>query len=86
MMGFDIILMLKYKIHPPSSQHLQSLSSAANVFVLSTCLCLRAGSSTTPFPFPLRSPKSPDFGDLLQKEKMDVPGEEKVLVRPLLLG
>lgn len=38
-------LMLKYKNHPPTSQHLESLTSAADVFVLSPSQCFCAGSS-----------------------------------------
>lgn len=73
--------MLKYKIHLSSSQHVESLTSAADVFVLSTCLCLHAGSPTAPFPFPLCSPKSPDFGDCSRRRKMYGSGEAMVLVR-----
>ena len=68
-MGFNILLMLKYKIHPPGSQRVESLRSSADVFVLCGCLCLRAGSPPAPLLFPLRASKSPDFGDLLRKDK-----------------
>lgn len=70
-MWFNTIL-----IHPPGSQHPESLTSAADVFVLSTSQCLRAGFPHSPYSLQ----RAQLFDGLLPEEKMDVSGQEKVWV------
>lgn len=72
-MWFNIIL-----IHPLSSQHQRAS------LLLQMCLCLALPNSSMLGPSPhspysLRSAQL--FGGLLQKEKMDVSGQEKVWIR-----